>query len=242
MKYSRTLSLHSAFTLIEVMVVVGIVSLLAGAIGVSSLQSSQQSRDTKRQADLQLLQSAVELYKNKHGRYPAACTPANAGTANGWSGQRGTGYACAGGSGEYIVGLAPEFISVLPQDKKLNGTNSGYVYRTNANGTVYKIKAQRTVEADVISHTHEFKACDIRVASNPDGSLVSGSTNREVIGWCGRAFDGSGASMPITCNSSTADWQDSYAVWGGFEAKRAGVDTNSNNTVVVQDTTDVICK
>jgi prepilin-type N-terminal cleavage/methylation domain-containing protein len=229
------------FTLIEVMVAVGIIAILSGVIAVSASSTNKQSRDAKRQSDLRELQAAVELYKNRHGRYPEACVPANAGLAQGWSGQQNTNYACAGGSNEYIIGLAPEFIKVLPYDKKLNGTNSGYVYRTNANGTVYKIKAMHTVEEDEIDYTHEFKACDVRVSSNPSGSLTNGSTNREIIGWCGRVYF-SGNNLPSQCNITSDDWRRSYAVWGGFAPKRPGADNNNANTAVVQDTTDIICR
>lgn len=222
------------FTLIEVMVAVSIIAILSGVIVMSATSTNQQGRDAKRQSDLRALQAAVELYKNKHGRYPAGCN------AIGWSGQQNSDYACAGGSNEYIVGLAPEFIKVLPFDKKLNGTNSGYVYSTNANGTVYKIKAQHTVEADVIDYTHEFKACDVRVSSNSDGSLTNGSTNREIIGWCGRVYPSN--NLPSQCNVTNDDWRRSYAVWGGFAAKRSGVDNNNANTAVVRDTTDIICQ
>lgn len=231
----------NGFTLIEVMVVVSIVGILAAVVAVNSVDSGRQGRDAKRQADIRLLQSAVELYKNKYGRYPAACTPANAGLAGGWSGQQGTDYACAGGSTQYITNLAPEFIPVLPVDPRLNGANSGYVYRTNANGTVYKIKAMRSVETDVIDYTHEFKACDIRVSSSVTGDLTSGSTNREVIGWCGRVHPTN--NLPAQCRTTDPQWRSSYAVWGGFEPKRT-IPPDPTNSVpsIVQDTTIVICQ
>lgn len=234
---------RSGFTLIELLVVISIIAILAAVVSVNALASNQQSRDAKRQSDLRTLQTAIELYKQKNGRYPAGCTPANAVAANGWSGQLDTDYACAGGSTQYIVDLAPEFIPVLPADKKLNGTNSGYVYRTNTNGTVYKLKAMRTVEADTIDYTHEFKACDIRVASDPGtGNLLSGSTQREVIGWCGRVAY-SGNSLPSACRSTDPQWRNSYAVWGGFEPKRTlPADPTNSIPSVVQDTTVVICQ
>jgi prepilin-type N-terminal cleavage/methylation domain-containing protein len=236
----KNLSLLKGFTLIELMVAVSIIVILSSVIAISATTSNQQGRDAKRQSDLRSLQAAVELYKQRNGRYPAGCVPASA-AANGWSGQQGTDYACAGGSNEYIVGLAPEFIKVLPFEKKLNGTNSGYVYRTNTDGTVYKIKAMRTVEADVIDYTHEFKACDIRVSSNEFGGLSSGSTQREVIGWCGRVHPSN--DLPLACNVTNDQWNKSYAVWGGFAALRATpADPSGTVPSKVQDTTDVICQ
>lgn len=248
MKYLRFFktpqSSARGFTLIEVMVAVSIIAILSGVIAISASSSNQQSRDAKRQSDLRALQTAVELYKNRYGSYPEACPPANAVSAQGWSGQQGTDYACADGSNEYIVDLAPEFIKVLPYEKKLNGTNSGYVYRTNGDGTVYKIKAMRTVEADVIDYTHDFKACDIRVAHNASGGLTSGSTQREVIGWCGRVYHtANGADLPAECSSVNEAWSKSYAVWGGFAALRpTPADPSGTSPSKVQDTTDVICR
>jgi prepilin-type N-terminal cleavage/methylation domain-containing protein len=238
-KYWQLKSNKQGFTLIEILVVVAIVSLLSGVVAVSSIQSGQKSRDAKRQADLQALQSAVELYKNKNGRYPAGCNGVDT-----WAGQLGTDYACTNGSTQYITGLAPEFIPVLPLDKKLNTTNSGYIYRVNADGTVYKIKAHRTVESEVVTYTHEFKPCDIRVASLAGGSLNSGSSDREVIGWCGRvrawAWGSPVAAPPSTCRVDTGnlDFTGSYGVWGGFKATSTVADLPRQ----VFDTTVVICR
>jgi prepilin-type N-terminal cleavage/methylation domain-containing protein len=240
--FKRLRQINQGFTLIEIMVVVSIVAILAAVIGVNALQSGQQSRDAKRQADIRTLQSAVELYKNKYGRYPEQCPQLNPGISEGWSGQIGTNFACADSTNRYVFGASgrefSEFMATLPVDKKLNGTNSGYVYRTNSNGTVYKIKALRTVEADTITYTHPLKPCDIRVASDPaTGSLSSGSTDVEVIGWCGRVFF-SGNTLPDQCRSINAQWSDSYGVWGGFEALVGGANPYAHR----RNTTDVICR
>ncbi len=229
------------FTLIEILVVLAIIGILAGVVGISAVSSSQKSRDAKRQGDIVLLQSAIELYKNKYGRYPVGCNDVGF-----WSGQQGTSYVCSGGNTQYIVGLAPEFIPVLPKDNKLNGLNSGYIYRTNAAGTVYKLKAQRTVESEVVPFTHKFKSCDVRVGGNGSGGLTSGSLNRETVGWCAYVFFSSN-NTPSACHPDNDEWKTSYAVWGGFLAKRtAPADTCGAqiNCVpsIVQDTTDVICR
>jgi prepilin-type N-terminal cleavage/methylation domain-containing protein len=229
------------FTLIELLMVIAIISILAAVIGVNALQSGQQSRDAKRQADVKSLQSAVELYKNKNGRYPEACRGAGQ-----WSGQQGTNYACVGGSTQYIVGLAPEFISALPFEKKLNGLNSGYVYRTNANGTVYKIMAMNTVEADnglvptnssdFRPYLHPLKSCDVRARLNSDGS-VSELTD----GWCRSTVRdiGYGAGALVQhCRNDNARFQRSYGAWGGF-APSTGA--GAANTVQAW-TQDVMCR
>lgn len=236
MKFLSSRKSNQGFTLIEMIVVISIVGILSTVIGVNAIESSQKSRDAKRQGDLRMLQSAVELYKNKYGRYPNGCNGAGA-----WSGQQGTSYECPSGDTQYINGLAPEFIPVLPVDKKLNGLNSGYVYMANFYGTVFKLKAQNTVESETVTFTHPFKACDIRVGSTALGSLVDGDDNREKVGWC--AIDNnSGPGLPNACNTTFSEFSKSYAVWGGFEAKLSLSDPNNGNSAVVRNTTAIICK
>ena len=188
------------FTLAEIIIVVAIMSIIAGIVLFNVSTAAKKSRDGDRQADLRTLQSAVELYKQKNGRYPAGCR--GAGT---WSGQTGTSYACASGN-QYIVGLAPEFIRALPTDKKLLDANSGYVYTTNADGTVYKIMAKRTVEDDVVNYSHPFKSCDATDSS---------------AGICDATI-ASGGSKPNHCQEGATDFRNTYAVWGGFAKGAAG--------------------
>lgn len=244
---------HTAgFTLLEVIVVVGIIGILAAVVAVNAVDSGRQGRDAKRQADVRTLQSAVELYKNKYGRYPAGCRGADQ-----WSGQQGTSFACPGGSTQYIIDLAPEFIPVLPLDQKLHSTltNDGYVYRTNSAGTVYKIMAMNTVEGELVDYNHELKSCDIR----PDslGRLQNlGATGVETSGWCTTATrsalepSGTPATSYVAipnCRMSTginvADggngrFERSYGVWGGF----LPLQTGPNRAAEVRDTAAIICK
>ncbi len=235
------------FTLIEVVVVVGIIAILAAVIGVNVADSGMKSRDAKRQADLQTMQSAIELYKNKYGRYPAQC--ATSGTsAEGWSGQLGTYYECTGTNTQYIVGLAPEFIPVLPKDPKLNGPASGYAYRVNTAGTVYKLMARSTVESENVNWAHKFSSCNVISGQGASNDILSG-------GWCVTGISWSSNSKPPQCDETNAIFQKSYGVWGGFAPllnpgpdplnPLASIpDPNKNNKkyYAVSDTTTVICR
>lgn len=179
------------FTVVEMLVVVGIISVLASVIYFSGQEGSAQSRDAERQADLRNLETALELYKNRYGRYPQGCNGAGS-----WSGQVGTQYDCPDEDPSYIVGLAPEFIRTLPSDPRPNGDDSGYVYLTNADGTAYKLYVWRSVEQESVDQDHPFVSCDI-------------------YGLCSDVYY-AGNGLPSWCQSTNNDFQSSYAVWGGY--------------------------
>lgn len=219
------------FTLVEILVVIGIIAVLTSAIAIYSLSSSELSRNIKRQSDLTMLKNAVEQYKLSIGRYPAGCNG-----AGNWSGERGSpSNACSGGNPQYIVGLAPEFIPVLPRDPKRSGTGEGYAYVTNANGTAYKIMAMGTVEGGPVTIDHPFKSCDVKYFQVTPTSPVQFSGDIRQSGYCSSVYDADGGSIIQTFSSSynthvcypgdplgspplqgSQRFQTSYAVWGGF--------------------------
>lgn len=60
-----------AFTLVEMLIVIAIIALLAGIIMTSLTGSKSKSRDGKRIADINQIQSALEQYFDRCGQYPA---------------------------------------------------------------------------------------------------------------------------------------------------------------------------
>jgi prepilin-type N-terminal cleavage/methylation domain-containing protein len=61
---------RSGFTLIEVIIVIGIVAILTVIIFPSVSNIRAKNRDTERVADISALQLALSLYYNKNGSYP----------------------------------------------------------------------------------------------------------------------------------------------------------------------------
>lgn len=63
-----------AFTLVEILVVVTIISMLASLAAVSYSQFVKQGRDAKRKTDVEQIRAAIELYRNFNNTYPATGT------------------------------------------------------------------------------------------------------------------------------------------------------------------------
>ena len=64
------LSETKGFTIIELLVVIGIIVILAALIIVNINQARMSGRDSKRIADVASIQLALEMYRNANGEYP----------------------------------------------------------------------------------------------------------------------------------------------------------------------------
>jgi len=151
------------FTMIELMVVITILSVLAG-VGYMNFDGARaESRDKVRQNTLLEMQLALELYESQYGVYPER----GCGVASGWAGPglQGTfGTQCD----DYIDGLAPDFISALPVDIQQSAASErGYVYQVNASRSAYKLMSYQTAEVDLVDdYDHDFSRCPSNLGAN----------------------------------------------------------------------------
>ena len=223
-------SMHSSFergfTLIEILVVVTIISIMAGTVAFFSSRSSAIGRDADRQADLRALQAAVEAYRRDNGVYPEGCRG-----AGNWSGEQGTAFACTSGDpNRYIRDIAPQYIRTLPRDPNRNACvdttaplDCGYAYITNTSRDVYKIIAMNTVESMDVTPEHPLASCDIANISSADIRRDAGGD-----GWCGSIVSGVTVTQTENtaghqCNISSTRFLRSFAVWGGIVPITASV-------------------
>lgn len=59
-----------AFTLIELLVVIAIIGLLASIVAVQVNKARAKARDTRRLADIKMIQTALEMYYDEYNKYP----------------------------------------------------------------------------------------------------------------------------------------------------------------------------
>lgn len=108
------------FTLMELLITMGIIVLLMGVGVVSYTQTNKKARDSKRKADIESIRSALELYRTDQGQYPTLTVDPGRGN-------------CIDPSQTSIISGAVTYIATLPTDPTDNGTNSScYTYTLNS--------------------------------------------------------------------------------------------------------------
>ncbi len=72
--HKKSFRLSKGFTLVELLVVIAIIGILATLLLLQLGVARQRARDVKRIADVNQIRSAVELYYDDNGKYPADIT------------------------------------------------------------------------------------------------------------------------------------------------------------------------
>lgn len=106
----------NAFTLIEMLIVMGIISVLA-AVSLFALEGSRESaRDARRRADLETIRSGLELYRSDCGEYPipSRITPGSTLTGDGTAGCPAANVYIQSIPGDPVVGRNYAYLSVSP--------------------------------------------------------------------------------------------------------------------------------
>ena len=111
------------FTLIELIVVIGIISLLSSIVLASLGNARAKARDARRLVDMHSIRTALELYRSKYGVYPNEGSGSCGGVA--------AGYNKPDGDTTFIPGLVSENIfSQTPGDPLSTGCDvDDYVYK-----------------------------------------------------------------------------------------------------------------
>ncbi len=160
-----------AFTLIELLIVITIIGILAVALVPRLIAGTGKARDAARQADLQQIATALELYNSDNGGYPAA-TSGN----------------CASGLSS-VTGWSTSYMTTTPNDPRLDGATSsssacttGYSYfalNTDTDSAVEGFMLWADLETESARGAGIYTAPTGTVSTSSSGSsyasLLSGS-------------------------------------------------------------------
>ncbi len=118
------------FTLVELLVVISIIGILIG-LSIFGLQGAREaSRDAKRRSDLEVMRSALEIYKSDCNAYPD-------GSGNPTTALGGGGITLVGDDTNPSCLSSNVYISAIPEDPTFPSKN--YVYWSD--GVTYELCA-----------------------------------------------------------------------------------------------------
>jgi len=150
--YNKSMNkkLHiQGFTLIEMLIVIAVISILAGIVlvGITGFQSS--ARDTKRVGDMRTVQNSLELFYTRCGHYPVG-TGGCADAASGTTGDNNTFTDWA----DLETSLAAANVADrLPNDPREGST---YEYTSGDGGFAYVLKAILENNSNTLNDTSEL--------------------------------------------------------------------------------------
>lgn len=124
---------EKGFTLIELLVVITLLGILALMISGNFFSSLKKGRDTRRKADIQHIQKAMEIFYEDMGRFP----PSGALSETQLCYHDGSAYSCS----------RKVYMQSIPKDPTI-GT---YVYETDTDGNYYKLYSCIENDQDVSS-------------------------------------------------------------------------------------------
>lgn len=133
---------RQGFTLIELMIVMGIVAVLGGAVSVISITGNlQKGRDGRRQTDLEAIRSALEIYRSDKSSYIVA----------------------SGVPDVVLTTLRPDYTQAVPVDP-----SASYKYYYSGTATGYSLCAylEKAADANLCAGNCGTKSCNYKV-TNP---------------------------------------------------------------------------
>lgn len=143
-KALKKLSDEKGFTLVELLVVIAIIGILATLLILQLGVARSRSRDAKRIADVNQVRSALELYFDDNGQYPATQA--------------------------LSTSLSPRYLQNLPQDP-LSGTCSGYSGASGCYGYAWSPTTGRAIRYQIWAELEQWAQA---LASDGDINSTTG--------------------------------------------------------------------
>ena len=114
---------RAGFTIVELLIVIVVIGILAAITIVSFNGVTARSTFAKEKSEMALINKAIAMYYSENSNYPST------GGSGSWSG--------FGQAPSFVPGIAPAYISKIPQMPTSSSANNSYLYTSN--GTDYKL-------------------------------------------------------------------------------------------------------
>ncbi len=132
--FRRRMRQHNkkGFTLVELLVVIGIIAVLTSIAVIALGSARRKARDAKRVADVKAIQNALELYYQESNGYPTESPAVELGQGS-YKALCSTGFeTTCGGTATEFMGLVPT--APLPMDGGCSAGQNRYMYAASAGG------------------------------------------------------------------------------------------------------------
>jgi prepilin-type N-terminal cleavage/methylation domain-containing protein len=263
--FSKGGCFKGGFTLLEILLVVGIIAILAGIVIVAINPSKQLAtvRNTQRKSDIKQVANAIIQFYIDHSYYPASTTFSTTSLMTicptGASTSPAAGFNCAANNLLNLSELVPTYITAIPNDPGTTTTAGYSVMLVNKQPAVSAPLAElgvRVVVGNVptwtpisglVAHylmnenTSDDTVTDDSNYGRHGVSNVTTDTITNVSGRINRAFDFTGSqyvSIPTDTTSFGANDKYSVSVWVNIpiDYTHTGYDTITSKRASNEDT------
>ena len=216
--------MKKGFTLIELMVVVGIIGLISSMVLVSIQGARGKARDAQRIQEFSQVQKALEIYFAEKEKYPAG----------------NTGGDCFGANANLASDLASQ-LSPLPQETVAD--RMCYVYFSDVDGSGYKIMADLEKNPDLEAsdcgvYSDKYELCDAQrtfAASTLSGDWYYYGTGPGGSGGYVLRFDGSKSYVDAGTNLSEPFTATEYTLEAWVNISQSQSDFESTSSLMTFD-------
>lgn len=145
-------SRKNGFTLMELLLVIGILGILSVISFSSILGAISRGRDAQRKSDISLLKKGIEQYANDLGEYPYATTDGKVAC----SGTSQNPVSCTNSFSYSVNGELVTPITKYPVDPS---SNTSYFYELNSDGYVLYAALENINDKDIYGGTLVLPQC-----------------------------------------------------------------------------------
>lgn len=158
---------NAGFTIVELLIVIVVIAILAAISIVAFSGIQERARDSRREAAVNTITRALEMYHLDNGGYPDC--------AGGTYQAGGTRSSCFTTSPAFINALSPEYIAEVPQDPTGGDSRFRYIFGSKKlSATTYTGDASDNY---ILGVAYEGRGNAYVEAWGPPHTYLAGSSN-----------------------------------------------------------------